>query len=292
MCGIVGAVATRDITPVLVEGLRRLEYRGYDSCGVALLAGGALTRSRSTARVADLDAQLKKSGLAGHLGISHTRWATHGAPGHDQRAPALLARRGCGRPQRDHRELRGDPRRAEARRLRVRHRDRQRGDRAPGPLAVQGRPVRRRPRRGRAVQGRLRDRRRAQGRAEAPRGRAAGFAAGRGRRQGRELPRLRRDGARRHDRPDHLSRGRRRRRHRPRSRADRRRHRQEREARGADGAGGQRGGRARPVPPLHAEGDLRAAARDQRHAGIGQRHRPGAVRRQTRRSCWPASTPR
>ena len=80
MCGIVGAVATRDITPVLVEGLRRLEYRGYDSCGVALLAGGALTRSRSTARVADLDAQLRKSGLAGHLGISHTRWATHGAP--------------------------------------------------------------------------------------------------------------------------------------------------------------------------------------------------------------------
>ncbi|HEX5639575.1 MAG TPA: glutamine--fructose-6-phosphate transaminase (isomerizing) [Burkholderiaceae bacterium] len=80
MCGIVGAVATRDITPVLVEGLRRLEYRGYDSCGVALLADGALTRSRSTARVADLDAQVKKTGLAGWLGISHTRWATHGAP--------------------------------------------------------------------------------------------------------------------------------------------------------------------------------------------------------------------
>jgi glucosamine--fructose-6-phosphate aminotransferase (isomerizing) len=80
MCGIVGAVATRDITPVLVEGLRRLEYRGYDSCGVALLSDGALTRSRSTARVADLDAQVHKSGLNGHLGISHTRWATHGAP--------------------------------------------------------------------------------------------------------------------------------------------------------------------------------------------------------------------
>jgi glucosamine--fructose-6-phosphate aminotransferase (isomerizing) len=80
MCGIVGAVATRDITPVLVEGLRRLEYRGYDSCGVALLVDGALTRSRSTARVAELDAQVKKSGLAGWLGISHTRWATHGAP--------------------------------------------------------------------------------------------------------------------------------------------------------------------------------------------------------------------
>jgi len=80
MCGIVGAVATRDITPVLVEGLRRLEYRGYDSCGVALLQNGALTRSRSTARVAELESQIRSSALAGHVGISHTRWATHGAP--------------------------------------------------------------------------------------------------------------------------------------------------------------------------------------------------------------------
>jgi glutamine---fructose-6-phosphate transaminase (isomerizing) len=80
MCGIVGAVAKRDITPILVEGLRRLEYRGYDSCGVALLQDGTLTRSRSTARVAELQSQIKQSALAGNLGISHTRWATHGAP--------------------------------------------------------------------------------------------------------------------------------------------------------------------------------------------------------------------
>ena len=80
MCGIVGAVALRDITPVLVEGLRRLEYRGYDSCGVALLHDGVLTRSRSTARVAELQAQIKQSALGGSIGISHTRWATHGAP--------------------------------------------------------------------------------------------------------------------------------------------------------------------------------------------------------------------
>ena len=80
MCGIVGAVATRDITPILVEGLRRLEYRGYDSCGVALLQDGQLTRSRSTARVAELESQIRQSALRGHLGISHTRWATHGAP--------------------------------------------------------------------------------------------------------------------------------------------------------------------------------------------------------------------
>ena len=79
MCGIVGAVATRDITPILVEGLRRLEYRGYDSCG-ALLQDGELTRSRSTARVAELQSQIKQLALAGNLGISHTRWATHGAP--------------------------------------------------------------------------------------------------------------------------------------------------------------------------------------------------------------------
>ncbi|MGH6612518.1 MAG: glutamine--fructose-6-phosphate transaminase (isomerizing), partial [Burkholderiaceae bacterium] len=76
MCGIVGAVATRDITPVLVEGLRRLEYRGYDSCGVAVLRDGALTRSRSTSRVAELESQIKRAALAGTIGISHTRWAT------------------------------------------------------------------------------------------------------------------------------------------------------------------------------------------------------------------------
>jgi glucosamine--fructose-6-phosphate aminotransferase (isomerizing) len=80
MCGIVGAVATRNITPILVEGLRRLEYRGYDSCGVALLQDGQLTRSRSTARVSELETQIRQSALAGHMGISHTRWATHGAP--------------------------------------------------------------------------------------------------------------------------------------------------------------------------------------------------------------------
>ena len=83
MCGIVGAVANRDIVPVLIEGLRRLEYRGYDSCGVAVLGNGAGTqirRARTVSRVADLDAQVRDTGLAGTTGISHTRWATHGAP--------------------------------------------------------------------------------------------------------------------------------------------------------------------------------------------------------------------
>jgi glucosamine--fructose-6-phosphate aminotransferase (isomerizing) len=78
MCGIVGAVARRSIVPILIEGLRRLEYRGYDSCGVALHTGGALVRARSVARVAELEAQAQA--LAGCTGIAHTRWATHGAP--------------------------------------------------------------------------------------------------------------------------------------------------------------------------------------------------------------------
>ncbi|WP_257765127.1 glutamine--fructose-6-phosphate transaminase (isomerizing) [Burkholderia glumae] len=80
MCGIVGAVAQRNIVPVLIEGLRRLEYRGYDSCGVAVLEGGEPRRARSVSRVADLDAQVRETGLEGMTGISHTRWATHGAP--------------------------------------------------------------------------------------------------------------------------------------------------------------------------------------------------------------------
>ena len=80
MCGIVGAVAQRNITPILVEGLKRLEYRGYDSCGVALHVDGRLQRSRSTSRVADLETQINSAGLSGFTGIAHTRWATHGAP--------------------------------------------------------------------------------------------------------------------------------------------------------------------------------------------------------------------
>ncbi len=79
MCGIVAAVSTRNIVPILVQGLQRLEYRGYDSCGVAVYAGG-LKRARSTARVAELLQQVDTEQLTGTTGIAHTRWATHGAP--------------------------------------------------------------------------------------------------------------------------------------------------------------------------------------------------------------------
>ena len=80
MCGIVGAVSTRNIVPILVEGLKRLEYRGYDSCGVAVYDANGPKRARSVSRVAELDAQVQASKLEGFTGIAHTRWATHGAP--------------------------------------------------------------------------------------------------------------------------------------------------------------------------------------------------------------------
>ena len=79
MCGIVGAVAARNIVPLLLEGLKQLEYRGYDSAGLAVV-NGTLKRQRSTGRVTELAALTKRDHITGCLGIAHTRWATHGAP--------------------------------------------------------------------------------------------------------------------------------------------------------------------------------------------------------------------
>ncbi|MCX8114307.1 MAG: glutamine--fructose-6-phosphate transaminase (isomerizing) [Burkholderiaceae bacterium] len=95
MCGIVGAVAQRNIVPILVEGLRRLEYRGYDSCGIAVHADGELKRARSVARVAELDAQTRS--MPGFTGIAHTRWATHGAPSTVNAHPHFSGRAGAPR---------------------------------------------------------------------------------------------------------------------------------------------------------------------------------------------------
>ena len=77
MCGIVGAIANRNIVPILTEGLKRLEYRGYDSAGVAVVNGG-IKRVRRVGRVAEMEAGIAEEGLNGILGIGHTRWATHG----------------------------------------------------------------------------------------------------------------------------------------------------------------------------------------------------------------------
>jgi glucosamine--fructose-6-phosphate aminotransferase (isomerizing) len=88
MCGIVGAVGSRDMVPLLLEGLRKLEYRGYDSAGLAVVNGG-LHRVRSVGRVAELVAQAEKEQVHGRLGIAHTRWATHGVPSERNAHPHL-----------------------------------------------------------------------------------------------------------------------------------------------------------------------------------------------------------
>jgi glucosamine--fructose-6-phosphate aminotransferase (isomerizing) len=81
MCGIVGVVGTRDVVPLLIDGLRRLEYRGYDSAGIAtLVANGAIERRRAEGKIARLQERLDQQPLQGMIGIAHTRWATHGAP--------------------------------------------------------------------------------------------------------------------------------------------------------------------------------------------------------------------
>src|SRR5690606_19057582 len=78
MCGIVGAIAHRDVVPLLVDGLKRLEYRGYDSAGIAVIDGDAVRRVRRTGRVAEMEAAAIAERFDATLGIGHTRWATHG----------------------------------------------------------------------------------------------------------------------------------------------------------------------------------------------------------------------
>ena len=81
MCGIVGAIAGRDVVPILIEGLKRLEYRGYDSAGIAVVgANGQMERLRTVGKVRSLEAAISASPVSGAVGIAHTRWATHGAP--------------------------------------------------------------------------------------------------------------------------------------------------------------------------------------------------------------------
>src|SRR5258708_16905646 len=80
MCGIVGVVAERNSVPILMEGLRRLEYRGYDSAGIAVLEGGRVARLRTVGKVKILQDALDAAPIGGHVGIAHTRWATHGVP--------------------------------------------------------------------------------------------------------------------------------------------------------------------------------------------------------------------
>ena len=80
MCGIIGVVGRQDAIPLIMDGLRRLEYRGYDSAGVATLVDGGIERRRAEGKLRNLDRRLALEPLEGTIGIGHTRWATHGGP--------------------------------------------------------------------------------------------------------------------------------------------------------------------------------------------------------------------
>jgi glucosamine--fructose-6-phosphate aminotransferase (isomerizing) len=92
MCGIVGIVAGRDVAPLLLESLKRLEYRGYDSAGMAVLRNGAIERVRAEGKIVRLEERLAQTQLPGHTGIAHTRWATHGRPSERNAHPIMTSR--------------------------------------------------------------------------------------------------------------------------------------------------------------------------------------------------------
>ena len=87
MCGIIGILGKEDVTERLVDGLARLEYRGYDSAGVAVVSSGDVTVRRAVGKLDALRSQLQAKPIAGHVGIGHTRWATHGAPTEENAHP-------------------------------------------------------------------------------------------------------------------------------------------------------------------------------------------------------------
>ena len=91
MCGIVGAISSEDVIPILIEGLKRLEYRGYDSAGIATLnpTTGDIQRLRAKGKVKALESALIEHPMGGHIGIAHTRWATHGIPSEGNAHPLI-----------------------------------------------------------------------------------------------------------------------------------------------------------------------------------------------------------
>jgi glucosamine 6-phosphate synthetase-like amidotransferase/phosphosugar isomerase protein len=107
MCGIVGYVGKQDAVPLLLDGLKRLEYRGYDSAGIAIAAAGYVSVQKSVGRLSALEERLTTQPLYGQPGIGHTRWATHGAPTEINAHPHYRfdSAAHCRGAQRDHREL-------------------------------------------------------------------------------------------------------------------------------------------------------------------------------------------
>mgnify|MGYP006311167307 FL=1 len=89
MCGIVGYIGPQDATPIIMNGLKRLEYRGYDSAGIAVLENGHIEVRRDAGKLERLSQLVQESPLSGHVGVGHTRWATHGEPNSKNAHPHL-----------------------------------------------------------------------------------------------------------------------------------------------------------------------------------------------------------
>ena len=89
MCGIVGGIAQRNIVPILIEGLKRLEYRGYDSAGLAVISHQQIYRKRELGKVKGLEDLIQAEPISGTIGIAHTRWATHGKPSTENAHPHI-----------------------------------------------------------------------------------------------------------------------------------------------------------------------------------------------------------
>ena len=87
MCGIIGYIGSKDVVPVLIDGLRRLEYRGYDSAGVAVVENGVISLRRSAGKLCRLEEAIKAEPIDGEYGVGHTRWATHGRPTEENAHP-------------------------------------------------------------------------------------------------------------------------------------------------------------------------------------------------------------
>ena len=302
MCGIVGAIAERNVVPILMEGLRRLEYRGYDSAGIAVLNGTAhLKRLRTVGKVKMLQDAIDADPTHGQVGIAHTRWATHGVPSERNAHPHVshdglaIVHNGI---IENHEELREDLKKlgykftsetdTEVIAHRVHHhlaaqKDLFKAVRATvaeleGAYAL-------------AVVSEAEPERIILAREGCP------VVVGLGRR--RKLRRLGRRRAAAGDAPLHVPRGRRRRRHPPHLDQGARQERRQRRAPGARERAFRRRRREGPVPPLHAQGNPRAAARRRRHAGrargqrpvAGGRLRPGRHRSVQRTSSTCTSSP-
>ena len=256
MCGIVGIVGNAPVAPLIVDALKRLEYRGYDSAGVATIERGELVRRRAEGKLINLERRLKSEPLDGTIGIGHTRWATHGVPNETNAHPAFLRRRRH-RPQRHHRELFRIARGAAARRLRIRLADRHRGGRPSRRARTRAWRKARRcgPQFAEAAAGRLRARHHVHRRRRPDRRRPQRPAACRRPRRGRDVPGLRRHRAGALHQFDHLSGGWRLGGRAPQRVRDLRHGRQQGRAQAAAVARHLLHGRQGQPPPFHGEGN-------------------------------------